>query len=67
MHRYLYKGQMFQYSPVSLSVHFIQQHDEQRRTSVFRVLCQSLNELKQQPQLANTPLEKLASAQALFL
>jgi hypothetical protein len=36
------------------------------KTSVFRVLCQSLNELKRQ-QLANTPQEKLARAQALFL
>lgn len=37
------------------------------KASVFRVLCQSLNELKQQQQLANTPLEKLSRAQALFL
>jgi hypothetical protein len=36
------------------------------KTSVFRVLCQSIDELKGQ-QLAITPLEKLARAQALFL
>jgi hypothetical protein len=36
------------------------------KTSVFRVLCQSLNELKQQ-HVANTPQEKLARVQALFL
>lgn len=36
------------------------------KTSIFRVLCQSLDELKRQ-QLADTPQEKLARAQALFL
>jgi hypothetical protein len=36
------------------------------KTSVFRVLCQSLNELKQF-QISNTPQEKLARAQALLL
>jgi hypothetical protein len=36
------------------------------KTSVFRVLCQSLDELKEQ-RSANTPQEKLARVQALFL
>lgn len=36
------------------------------KTSVFRVLCESLNELKRRP-FVNTPQEKLARAQALFL
>ena len=36
------------------------------KTSVYRVLCQSLDELKRQ-QSANTLVEKLARAQALFL
>lgn len=36
------------------------------KTSVFKVLCESLNELKRQ-QLIDTPQEKLARVQALFL
>lgn len=36
------------------------------KTSVFRVLCQSLDELKEQ-RCANTPQEKLARVQALFI
>jgi len=36
------------------------------KTSVFRVLCRSLDDLKQQ-HMVNTPQEKLARAQALFI
>jgi hypothetical protein len=36
------------------------------KTSVFRILCQSLNDLKRQ-QLEHSPQEILARAQALFL
>lgn len=36
------------------------------KSSVFKVLCQTLDELKEQ-RLANTPQEKLARVQALFL
>ena len=67
MHRYLYKDQM----PSSIRSCFTasalySNMTSSNKTSVFRVLCQSLNELKGQ-QLANTPQEKLARVQALFL
>ncbi|RDL39692.1 Uncharacterized protein BP5553_04032 [Venustampulla echinocandica] len=67
MHRHLYKDQM----PSSIRSCFTvstlcSNMTSSNKTSVFRVLCQSLNELKQQ-QLANTPQEKLARTQALFL
>jgi hypothetical protein len=39
---------------------------DSNKTSVFRVLCESLKELGQQ-EAVNTPQEKLARAQALFL
>lgn len=39
---------------------------DNNKTSVFRVLCESLNELSQQGAVS-TPQEKLARTQALFL
>lgn len=39
---------------------------DSNKTSVFRVLCESLKELSQQG-VVNTPQEKLARTQALFL
>ncbi|RDW56818.1 hypothetical protein BP5796_12885 [Coleophoma crateriformis] len=67
MHRYLYRDQM----PSSMRACFTASTlysniTSSNKTSVFRVFCQSLDELKQQ-QMANTPQEKLARAQALFL
>ncbi|ODM24455.1 hypothetical protein SI65_02045 [Aspergillus cristatus] len=68
VHRYLYKDQMPSSIQSCLTVCALYSSmTSSNKTSVFRVLCQSLNELKQQQQLANTPLEKLARAQALFL
>ena len=67
LHRYLYKDQM----PSSIRSCFTastlySNMTGSNKTSVFRILCQSLNELKGQ-QLAITPQEKLARAQALFI
>jgi hypothetical protein len=67
MHRYLYKDQM----PYSMRSCFAvsglySNMTSSNKTSVFRVLCQHLSELKRQ-QLATTPHEKLARTQALFL
>lgn len=68
MHRYLYKDQMPSSIQSCLTVCALYSSmTSSNKASVFRVLCQSLSELKQQQQLANTPLEKLARAQALFL
>lgn len=68
MHRYLYKDQMPSSIQSCLTVSALYSRmTSSNKASVFRVLCQSLNELKQQQQLANTPLEKLSRAQALFL
>jgi hypothetical protein len=67
MHRYLYKDQMPSSIQSCFTVSALYTNmTSSNKTSVFRVLCQSLNELKRQP-LANTPQEKLARAQALFL
>lgn len=67
MHRYLYKDQMPSSIQSCLTVSALYSSmTSSNKASVFRVLCQSLDELKQQ-QLANTPQEKLARAQALFL
>ena len=67
MHRYLYKDQMPSSIQSCFTVSALYSNMTSRnKTLVFRVLCQSLNELKRQ-QLANTPQEKLARAQALFL
>jgi hypothetical protein len=67
MHRNLYQDQM----PCSMQSCFTvsalySNMTSSNKTLVFRVLCQSMNELKQQ-QMTNTPQEKLARAQALFL
>jgi hypothetical protein len=67
MHRYLYNNQM----PSSVRSCFTtstlySNMTNNNKTSVFRVLCQSLDELKEQ-RSANTPQEKLARVQALFL
>ncbi|KAK9482017.1 hypothetical protein V1527DRAFT_477764 [Lipomyces starkeyi] len=67
MHRYLYKDQMPSSIRSCFTVSALYSNmTSSNKTSVFRVLCQSLDELKQQ-RLANTPQEKLARAQALFL
>ena len=67
MHRYLYKDQMPSSIRSCFTVSTLYSNmTSSNKTSVFRVLCQSLNELKRQ-QSANTPQEKLARAQALFL
>ncbi|KAH8597060.1 hypothetical protein B0O99DRAFT_593341 [Bisporella sp. PMI_857] len=67
MHRYLYKDQMPSSIRSCFTVSALYTNmTSSNKTSVFRVLCQSMNELKQQP-LSNTPQEKLAKAQALFL
>lgn len=69
MHRYLYKDQM----PASIRSCFTvsalySSMTSSNKTSVFRVLCQSLDGLEQQQQqVASTPQEKLARAQALLL
>lgn len=68
MHGYLYKDQMPSSIQSCFTVSALYSNmTSNNKASVFRVLYQSLNELKQQQQLANTPLEKLARAQALFL
>jgi hypothetical protein len=67
MHGYLYKDQMPSSIRSCFTVSTLYSNmTSSNKTSVFRVLCQSLNELKRQ-QLANTPQERLARAQALFL
>ena len=67
MHRYLYKDQIPSSIQSCFTVSTLYSNiTSSNKTSVFRVLCQNLNELKRQ-QLANGPQEKLARVQALFL
>jgi hypothetical protein len=67
MHRYLYNEKM----PPSIESCFTvstlySNMTSSNKTSVFRILCQSLSELKA-AHLTNTVQEKLARTQALFL
>ncbi len=67
MHRYLYKDQMPSSAQACFTVSALYSSiTSSNKTSVFRVLCQNIDELKQQT-TANTPQEKLARTQALFL
>lgn len=67
MHKYLYKDQMPSTIRSCLGASALYSSmTSSNKTSVLRILCQSLNELKEQ-QSANTPQEKLARTQALFL
>jgi hypothetical protein len=67
MHRSLYKDQMPSSIRSCFTVSTLYSNmTNSNKASVFRVLCQSLDELKRQ-RLTNTPQEKLERVQALFM
>ncbi|KAH8653802.1 hypothetical protein BX600DRAFT_553451 [Xylariales sp. PMI_506] len=68
MHRHLYKDHMAPSMRTCFSVSTLYSSmTDSNKTSVFRVLLQSIEELRHQAATATTPFEKLARAQALFM